>query len=102
MNPIQKNILRRQEIEEMSTRELLMELVQEKRREETLRIIGYMLRGALVLAVILVLIKFGPQIIAFFKGMSDTINSISQTVHKIDEAIDKFGGMIGGLSDIFS
>ena len=97
MDPIQKNILKRQEPSEMSTRDLLIELVEEKRREETLRIISIAVRVVILVVIIILLAKYLPGIIRFFKDMYDTLHSIQETANQISSGYEELSESINSI-----
>ena len=104
MNPIQKHVLKRSETSEMTERELLMELVEEKRRAETWRYIHIAWNITLLIVVLFLAYKFLPGIIAFFKDLHDTVQSIKQTADQISQGFQSVADSLsegGGLWNLF-
>ena len=97
MNPIQKHVLKRSETSEMTERELLMELVEEKRRAETWRYIQIAWNITILIVVLILAFKFLPGIIAFFKEIHDTMESIRQTSNQISEGYQSLAESLGKL-----
>lgn len=98
MDPIQKNILKRNETSEMTERELLMELVEEKRRAETWRYISLAWHIFLLLVIIIVLAKYLPGIIKFFKDMYDMLHSVQETANQISTGYQDLTESINGIN----
>jgi len=98
MNPIQKHVLKRNETADMSDRELLMELVEEKRRAETWRYIQLAWTLLILLVIIILAVKFLPGIISFFKDLHDMIQSVQQTSQEISEGYHEITESINGLN----
>lgn len=90
MNPIQKHVLKRSETADMSDRELLMELVEEKRRAETWRYIQLVWYLIILLAVVILAVKFLPPVISFFKDLHDMLESVQQTSQEISQGYHDF------------
>ena len=106
MNTIQKNVLKRKEIADMSERELLEELVVEKRRDETIRIVKYIVKAVIAAVIIVLLLIYGPKIIEFFSNLSNSVNTlntklqeISDMITSLNESVQSFfsGSGLGGL-----
>jgi len=98
MNPIQKHVLKRNETADMSDRELLMELVEEKRRAETWRYIQLVWYLIILLAVIILAVKFLPGIIAFFKELHDTLQSVKETADQISQGYSELKDSISSIN----
>lgn len=97
MNVIQEKVLKRKDVTEMSERELLMELVLEKRRDETLRIIHYFWQGFLLLVILILLIIYGPKIYHFFRSLYDTVSSLHSNIREITETVNKLSSSVQSL-----
>ena len=98
MNPIQKHVLKRNETADMSDRELLMELVEEKRRAETWRYIKLVWYLFILLVIVVLAVKFLPPIISFFRDLYDMIQSVQQTSQEISEGYHEITESINGLN----
>lgn len=83
----------RMPVEEMSERELLMELVTEKRREETLRWIRYGLILLVILVITVLAVKYLPPIFAFARASKATADEISEALKQINSYADKFADL---------
>ena len=98
MNPIQKHVLKRNETADMSDRELLMELVEEKRRAETWRYIQLVWYLIILLVIVILAVKFLPPVISFFRDLHDMIQSVQQTSQEISEGYHETTESINGLN----
>lgn len=98
MNPIQKHVLKRNETADMSDRELLMELVEEKRRAETWRYIKLVWYCIILMAVVILAVKFLPPIISFFRDLHDMMENVQQTSQEISQGYHDFTESINGLN----
>jgi len=95
-------------VEEMSERELLMELVEEKRNRDKLQILGFAIMAALVLIIIVALFIYVPKIINVineFNKISGQISELSESIKKIPTDFnidtDKFSDLMEQLQGIF-
>ena len=84
----------RQDINMMDDRELLMELVEEKRRRDTFLMIRTVIYGALLLALVICAVRYLPPIIRTVKAISEDLNYIRSTINTIQPTLtdleDKF------------
>lgn len=94
MNAIQKHVLKRKEVNELTDRELLMELVEEKRFNETLRVLHQIWVALLWIAIIIVCCIYGPKVIQFFRDLYDLVRSINAQFQSVKESLQS-------LSDTF-
>ncbi|MBR4454954.1 MAG: hypothetical protein IKS32_01875 [Solobacterium sp.] len=101
MNLIQKHILQRAEIEEMTERELLMELVAEKRRAETWRILHLCFDLILLLVFTVAAVIYGPKVIRFFQGLSEAIQNLQQQINDLSEIVGKISAGLSGFAGLF-
>jgi len=97
MNVIQKHVLKRNEIDLMTDRELLEELVEEKRREETWRILDLIWKIVIIIAVLILCYHFLPSVINFFRELYEMVQSIKQAADSIQKGISEVSGAFGGL-----
>ena len=102
MNVIQEKVLKRKEIRDMTERELLMELVEEKRREETLRIIERTVSGILLLVVLILIGIYGPRVYRFFHDLYSTVTSINEKLNAIMETAGSLKESLSGILRIFN
>ena len=102
----------RQDLETMSERELLMELVSEKRRTETLRWIKYGVAVACALIIGIYLAKVLPPIIRTITSINDNLQYIRSTLNNLEPAVtslqEKFSsfsipeGLVEDLEDLLN
>ena len=79
-------------IEEMSDRELLVELLKEKRRNQVLRYIGLAILLAAVVYVYVQVTKYIPMI-------KDFVDRSNKLMSELDETSNQINGMIDSLND---
>jgi len=68
------------DINEMSDHELLMELVEEKRRNDKIRYIKYGIYAVLALIVIILCIKYIPMIVDMVNRYNALMESLSRLI----------------------
>ncbi len=73
----------RKEIEKMSERELLMELVEEKRRAEKWRLVRLCAVGAVVLALAILCAVYVPRIVESVQRFNEAVTSLQNTTNQI-------------------
>lgn len=95
MNAIQKHVPKRKEVTELSERELLMELVEEKRFNETLRVLHWIWIAIIWLIIIIICVIYGPKVFQFFKDLYDLVRSINSQFQSVKESLQS-------LSDTFA
>ena len=89
----------------MTDHEMLVELMQEKRRTDRARNIKYMIAGAIILLIIILLIKYLPPAIRYFRSLNESLNTIRGGVDSVrgvaDNVNDKINSLWDKLSSIF-
>lgn len=75
-------------IEAMSERELLMELVRHKRRQEQWLYIKLGCYALLLIAVTVLAIRYVPPVIRFFRDLNDSVQHVRDTLRQVRSAID--------------
>lgn len=84
-------------ISAMSDHEMLVELMQEKRRGDTLRNIKLVLLGVLLAVLVYLGFRYLPPAIAYFKGVGETIDKIQTGVDQVQTVTDSIKDSVGGL-----
>lgn len=76
----------KKEIEWMSDRELLMELVAEKRRNERLRVVRILVLSLALLALVILCLIWIPRITAPFRQLQETVDRLNESIARFDQA----------------
>ncbi len=97
MNIIQKHLLHRSEVEDMTDHELLIELVSYKRNMETLRIIITFLRIILLIVIIVTLIHYMPGIVAFFRNLSESLQELKGAAESVQATFTELQELLDAL-----
>ncbi|MBP5749714.1 MAG: hypothetical protein J6X24_02890 [Firmicutes bacterium] len=89
----------------MTDHEMLVELMQEKRRNDRARNIKYMIAGAIVLLIIILLIRYLPPAVRYFRSLTDSLNTIRSGVDSVrgvaDNVNDKVNSHWDNLASFF-
>lgn len=88
----------RKRLEEMSERELLEELVAEKRQQETLRWIGWGLRLVVVIAIAVLLAIYLPPVIAYFRQLAALVEQVKSTLEQLKTTADQLQSALNGVT----
>ena len=90
------------DINEMSDHEILIELLEEKRRNDRIRYIQYAFDAVVILALLVLGFIYIPKIVSFVKQVNQLIEDSQQLVGrlnltevKIDEFVNSFGSDTG-------
>ena len=83
----------------MSDHEMLVELMTEKRRNDRARNIKYMIAGAILLLVIILLIKYLPPAIRYFRSLNESLETIRGGVETVRNAADNMNDKVNALWD---
>ena len=78
-------------LENMSDRELLEELVKEKRRNDILRYVSYAFYAIIMILILVMYFKYAPiikQMIEDYNQIVKTVNDFSSSIQKITDSID--------------
>ncbi len=86
-------------ISAMTDREMLAELLQEKRRNDRARNIQYMIAGALLVIAAVLLYRFLPPVIHYFQRLNDTIDTIQSGVDQVQSVTDGIKETLGSVWD---
>ena len=78
-------------IEEMSDHEILVELLEDKRRNDKNRYIKYGIYAAIALVIIVLLIIYVPKVVAFINKYNQVLNDLQETNDKINEFFNTVG-----------
>lgn len=89
----------RRPVEEMTERELLEELVQEKRLQETLRHIRLGVYAVLVVAVAILLAIYLPPVIRYFRQLGATLQQIRQAVEQASASLDGMRQTVAAIEE---
>ena len=83
----------RPEAETMKDRELLMELVEDKRRQEKLRYIKYGIAAAVIVLIVVLLLVYLPPVVRTFDKIDGAVDMMQSEMDNIsgsfDEAMEK-------------
>lgn len=79
------------DINEMTDHEILVELLEEKRRNDRNRIIKYVLYGIVALVIIILLSIYVPKIMAWVDRYNKFMNEIETTTNRVKEFVDGVG-----------
>ena len=85
---------------QMSDHELLMELVKEKRRNDKLRYVSYAIKGAILLAVVVVAAIYVPKIVAVIRRYNQFMDQMEGLNDKVSSFVNE--GTIGLLDSVKS
>lgn len=90
------------DINEMSDHEILIELLEEKRRNDRIRYIQYAFDAVVILALLVLGFIYIPKIVNFVKQVNQLVEDYKQLVGrlnltevKIDEFMNSFGSETG-------
>jgi predicted PurR-regulated permease PerM len=78
-------------LENMSDRELLEELVKEKRRNDILRYVSYAFYAIIMILILVMYFKYAPiikQMIEDYNQIVKTVNDFSSSIQKITDSIN--------------
>ena len=87
----------RKPVAEMTEREMLEELVSEKRRNDVIRLVLLGICAAAAVIVIVLLAIYLPPVIAFFRQLNESIQQVQGEFQKIQEAIDSVRETVSGI-----
>ena len=76
-----KPVTKRKPIPEMTDREILIELLQEKRRAENLRWVRLGVVAALVLAIGILCAVYLPPVIRYFRKLNELLERVPKVFH---------------------
>ena len=89
----------RKPIDEMTDHEMLVELLSEKRRTDTVR---YIKLGAYVLIAIVIIVlcaKYLPPVIAYFRQLNETLNQLRQGIERVQTTTDNIKTTVNGIGE---
>lgn len=75
---------------EMSDHEILMELLEEKRKNDKLKTVKYAIYATILVLIIVVLAIYVPKILTFINNYNDFMNQFSDINKKMDEFLNNF------------
>ena len=75
---------------EMSDHEILMELLEEKRKNDKLKTVKYAIYATILVFIIVVLAIYVPKILRFINNYNDFMNQFSDINKKMDEFLNNF------------
>ncbi len=76
-------------VEEMTDRELLMELVREKRLQQNLRRIKIVIAAVIIIAVIWLLAIYVPRMIEAYNRLNSVLQQIQDTGNKVSGIVEE-------------
>ena len=86
----------------MTDHEMLVELMREKRRNDRERNIKYMIIGAVIVLIALLLFKFLPPVIHYFQALNETIDRVQTGISEVQGVTNSIKETVGSLWDKFS
>lgn len=86
-------------VEEMTERELLEELIVQKRREQTARRIKGGVCVLLLAVLTAALLRYLPPVIAYFQQLRETVEQVQENLQQLRNAADGITETVGGLRD---
>ncbi len=81
-------------VEEMSERELLMELVTEKRRQDKVRVVKYAVLAAVIIAIAVLAVIYVPKIVNAYKALMETYSQVQELSLEAEEALGQVEGAV--------
>lgn len=87
-------------ISAMTDHEMLVELMQEKRRGDTLRNTTLIALGVLLAVLIYLGFRYLPPIIDYFRSLNETIKTIQAGVDQVQSVTDSIKDSLGGLLEV--
>lgn len=89
----------RKPVEEMSERELLMELVTEKRRQEKRRYVWYTVLCVIVIGLIVLAAVCVPKVITAYDQMMDTYDKVEEVYGRANEIASQAEETMDNIND---
>jgi hypothetical protein len=86
----------------MTDHEMLVELMREKRRNDRERNIRYMIIGAVIVLIALLLFKFLPPVIHYFQALNETVDKVQAGIAEVQGVTDGIKNTITDMWDRFS
>lgn len=86
-------------IEQMTDHEMLVELLEEKRLRDKLRLIKLIGWGVVAIVLVVLAVIYVPPMVRFFKEVHDNIDSISKSLESLNETVTDAYGNITEVSD---
>ncbi len=88
-NPLLQAFLKKKKpVEAMTERELLQELVKERRVDSFYRNLDVAVRAVIILAVLIIAIIVIPKIAAFYLDFKETMDAVQGTMSQIEASMD--------------
>ena len=87
-------------ISAMTDHEMLVELMQEKRRGDTLRNIKLVLCGVLLAVLVYLGFRYLPPAIEFFRNLNDTVQKMQTGIDQVQTAADSIKESASGLLEL--
>ena len=83
----------------MTDHEMLVELMHEKRRNDRARNIKYMIAGAVILLIVILLFKYLPPVIRYFRSLNESLDTIRGGVDSVRGLADNVNDKVNSLWD---
>ncbi len=81
-------------VEEMSEREMLVELLTEKRRQDKARVVRYAVLAAVIIAIAVLAIIYVPKIVNAYKALMETYSQVQELSLEAEEALGQVEGAV--------
>jgi uncharacterized protein YoxC len=81
----------------MTDHEMLVELLQEKRRNDRMKNIKYAILGAVLVILIILAAKYLPPVIRYFRSVQETLQQIQASVSQVQNLTDSVKESVSGL-----
>lgn len=86
-------------VQEMTDREILEELLADKRRQDTLRRVRLAVYAALAVALAVLLAKYLPPAIRYFRELDETLQQVRQATEQVNAALERVRQTIAGIEE---
>ena len=83
----------------MTDHEMLLELMREKRRNERARNIRYMIAGAVIVLILILIFRYLPPVVHYFQSLNATIDKIQGNVEEVQGVANGIKDSVTGLLD---
>ena len=89
-------------ISAMSDHEMLVELLKEKRRNDRARNFKYMIAGACIVLIVILLAKYLPPVITFFRRIDSSLDQVQQGIGQVQDVADGIKDSVSSLLERLS
>ena len=86
-------------VQEMTDREILEELLADKRRQDTLRRVRLGVYAALAVVIAVLLAKYLPPTVRYFRELDETMQQVRQAMEQVNAALDSVRQTVAGIEE---